>query len=88
MIFESLEADCYSRHVILYNLSLLLSLNKPTSLTRSVLLSPWPHTGHVSADAAEDVVDDHDAAVDEEEEDDEDEVLVEEDQMQATVCIS
>lgn len=52
------------------------------------MLSPAPHTGHVSADAAEDVVDDHDAAVDEEEDDDEDEVLVEEDQMQAMVCIA
>lgn len=54
----------------------------------ALLLSPGPHTGQASADPAEDVVDDHDAAVDEEEEDDEDEVLVEEDQIQATVGIS
>lgn len=56
--------------------------------SHALLRPPAPHTGHVSADTAEDVVDDHDAAVDEEEEDDEDEVVIEEDQMQATVCIS
>lgn len=51
------------------------------------------HAGHVAAnaDSAEDVADDHDAAVDEEEEEDDDddgeeEVLVEEDQIRSTVC--
>ena len=49
---------------------------------------PLIHAGLVSAepDSAEDTTEDADAAVDEEEDDEE--VLVEEDQIQATVCIS
>lgn len=48
LVFESLEADCYSRHVILYNVSLLLSLNKPTSLTRSVAFPLATHRPRLS----------------------------------------
>lgn len=67
--------------------SLKLTVFCSVSLILSLFCPPH-HTGHVSADPAEDIVDDHDAAVDEEEDDDEDEVLVEEDPMQATVSIS
>lgn len=70
-------------------MSLTTTFPKQANIRHTICCFPFAiHAGHVSADAAEDVVDDHDAAVDEEEEDDEDEVLVEEDQMQATVCIA
>lgn len=64
-------------------------INIPPFVTNVPLMY---HAGHVAAkaDSAEDVADDHDAAVDEEEDDDDDddeeEVLVEEDQIRSTVC--